>query len=156
MTPKSVTHSVLTALDKAAAMLGNDSRTAEALHMPRQNISEVRQGKRALTVEQVAALSQLLDCDPQELLAANALHRVKDAKERTRLERVFFSFVGLGAVATFGLYGTSPDTNSALQHAIGYFDPIYIVACSLLLACYGMKRVMTTATTRAMTIQVRT
>lgn len=128
MTSQVIAASVVSALDNAAKKLGNDARTAEALNMPRGNLSDVRTGKRALTIDQVATLSQIIDCNPQELLAANELHRVKDKKERTRLERVFFSFSALGVVATLLLFGATVGTTEALAHAIDYVNPIHISA----------------------------
>lgn len=90
MSPTMMTDYVVSCIDAASKMLGSDAKVAEHLHMPRQNLSEVRHGRRALTLTQVYRLCALANADGQRLATENALRAERDPATREQMRAVLF------------------------------------------------------------------
>jgi plasmid maintenance system antidote protein VapI len=124
---------VKTALDRAAEILGNDSKVAEHLQTDRHNLSKVRQKRRALTIDQVARLATLTDIDGIRLLAANELDRVRDREQREKLRHMLFTVALVGVVAMCSIFEIPALAYETVNIAPNRdIDGIYIVALILM------------------------
>lgn len=125
-----VSPSVLSTLDAAAKLLGNDSRTAESLRMTRGHVADVRAGRRHLTLDQIASLAQIVNVDGPTLLADNELRRIKDDAHRERLRRALF-MLGLAGVALLTTLLPDCAMGSVNNAQAARVDLLYIVRTAI-------------------------
>lgn len=91
--------SVITLIDKASKVCGNDSALAERIGTPRANISLMRAGKRAISPATAAELADIAGVDVDYAMKLAVLESVKGTRREAKLREILGKGLAAGAVA---------------------------------------------------------
>jgi hypothetical protein len=111
-----LTDYVLTAIDKGSRQLGSETALAAHLTMAKQTLHQVKKRKRALTLEQAAALGVLTGYDGSRLFAESELRRIEDAARQETLRAKLFTLGAAGLVLLLSYLGSAEQRPRELSH----------------------------------------